>query len=158
MVEATFGVSDALGFKVGEAMVKPTRWIDMLLVSPLRYVLERPRRVLKEFVAPGMTVLEVGCGEEGIYSIAMVRLVGAKGRVVAVDLQPEKIRALERRLARSRLPPRIEARLCTEQDLAVEDLDGQVDFALAVYVIHHASDPARLMADVYRARSGASLT
>lgn len=127
-----------------------TRWIDLLLMRPLRHIVERPARVLKHFVKPGMTVLEVGCGE-GLYSIAMARLVGSSGRVVSVDLQLDTIRTLEQRLARSRLSPRIEPRLCTEQDLAIEDLEGQFDFALAVYVLHHASDPARLMANVHRA-------
>ncbi|RKX31872.1 MAG: methyltransferase type 11 [Verrucomicrobia bacterium] len=133
-----------------------TRWIDSLLMWPLRHIVERPTTVLKHFVKPGMTALEVGCGE-GLHSIAMARLVGSNGRVVSLDLQPETIQTLERRLARSRLSPRIEPRLCTEQDLAIEDLEGQFDFVLAVYVLHHASDPARLMANVHRALKPGSL-
>lgn len=50
-----------------------SRWIDLLLMRPLRHIVERPTRVLKHFVKPGMTALEVGCGE-GLYSIAMARL------------------------------------------------------------------------------------
>ena len=126
------------------------RWIDCVLMRPLRHFFERPARVLRNFVRPGMTALEVGCAT-GFYSIAMARLVGSSGRVIPVDLQPENIRTLKQRFAQSRLSPRIEPRLCTEEDLAIDDLEGQFDFALAVYVIHHASDPARLLANVHRA-------
>lgn len=34
-----------------------TRWIDALLRKPLRCLVETPRRMLKGYVTPGMTVL-----------------------------------------------------------------------------------------------------
>jgi len=132
------------------------RWLDLLLMRPLRHVVERPSRALKHFIRPGMTALEVGCGD-GLYSLAMAQLVGSRGRVVSVDVKPETIQRFERRLARSRFLTRIEPRLCTEQNLAIEDLEGQFDFVLAVYVLHHASDPARLMANVLLALKPGSL-
>jgi len=125
----------------------PSRWIDSILMRPLRHVLERPTRVLKRFVEPGMTVLDVGCGS-GLYSIAMARLVGPDGRVIAVDIDPDAITKLRERLAGSRLSRRIEPRLCSGHDLGLDDLKSRFDLALAVYVLHHASDPSQLMANV----------
>jgi ubiquinone/menaquinone biosynthesis C-methylase UbiE len=126
------------------------RWIDFVLVKPLRYVLEKPERMLKTHVKPGMTVLDVGCGE-GHYSIGMAKRVGSTGRVISVDLRAETIEALRKRLTPSPLSTRIEPRLCSDGDLAIDDMAGRVDFALAVYVVHHASDVPLLMRNVYRA-------
>jgi ubiquinone/menaquinone biosynthesis C-methylase UbiE len=119
-------------------------------MRPLRHVLERPERMLRHHVKPGMTVLDVGCGE-GHYSIGMARLLGSSGRVISVDLRSEVIEALKERVALFHLSERIEPRLCSEGDLAIEDMNGRVDFALAVYVVHHASDVQLLMRNVYRA-------
>ncbi len=127
-----------------------TRWIDSVLRKPLRHLVETPRRMLKGYVKPGMTVLDVGCGA-GDHSLGMAKLVGPNGRVVSVDTDAESIATLKERAARAKLSGRIQARVCTEQDLEIHDLAGEVDFALAIYVIHHAADPAGLMRDVYGA-------
>ena len=126
------------------------RWIDWILAKPLRYLIETPERVLRDYVKAGMTVLDVGCGE-GLYSIGMARLVGSNGRVVSVDPQVETIEALKRSAARVRLSGRIETRVCSDRDLMIDDLAGRVDFALAVYVVHHAPDTVSLMRNVHRA-------
>ncbi len=128
----------------------PTWWIDSILAKPLRRLVETPKRMLKGWVRPGMTVLDIGCGG-GDHSLAMAKLVGAKGRVVSVDLKAEKIAALKRRATQAGVSERIQARVCGEQDLEVGDLTGQVDFALAVYVVHHAADAACLMRDIHGA-------
>jgi ubiquinone/menaquinone biosynthesis C-methylase UbiE len=126
-----------------------TRWIDFLLSRPLRLFLESPERLLKKYVVRGMTALDVGCGE-GLYSMGMARLVGPRGRVVSIDLDPEAIDALDKRAKQAHFGARIESRTCTDRDLGIDDLTGQVDFALAVYVVHHAEDAERLMHNVYR--------
>jgi ubiquinone/menaquinone biosynthesis C-methylase UbiE len=124
------------------------RW-NRLLTGPLRRLVDRPGRWLRAHVEPGMTVLDVGCGE-GHHSLALARLVDASGRVVAVDLRADALDELARRAARARLGGRIEARPCTARDLGVADLAGRVDLALAVYVLHHAADAARLVGEVHR--------
>ena len=127
-----------------------TRWIDAVLRKPLRSLVETPTRMLKGHIGPDMTVLDVGCGT-GDHTLGMARLVGRNGRVVAVDMEKESITTLKKRAARAKLSGRIEARLCTEQELGIDDLAGQIDFALAVYVVHHAADPAGLMRNIHDA-------
>jgi len=127
-----------------------TAWIDRILAKPIRYLLESPRRLLKGYVKTDMTVLDVGCGA-GYYSLGMARLVGDQGRVIAVDTQAEPVAALREKAERAALSGRIEPRVCSEQSLDISDLASQVDFALAVYVVHHAKDTPSLMSSVYEA-------
>lgn len=132
----------------------PDWWVDWILSRIFRRSFETPRRVLKPFVEHGMTVLDVGSGN-GDHSLAMARLVGPSGRVVAVDMKDESIAALQRRAAKSKLADRIETRVCGEDDLQIAELNGRIDLALAVYVVHHAADVAMLMEQVHAAlRSG----
>ncbi len=127
-----------------------TRWIDSVLRKPLRHLVETPKRMLKGYVKSGMTVLDVGCGA-GDHSLGMSKLVGSNGRVVSVDPQSETIATLKQRAARAGLSGRIQARVCNQRDLEIHDLAGEVDFALAVYVVHHAADAAGLMKDIHGA-------
>jgi protein-L-isoaspartate O-methyltransferase len=53
-------------------------------------------------VKPGMSVADVGAGE-GYYTIRLAKVVGAKGRVLAEDIQPEVRDALGDRVQRERL-------------------------------------------------------
>jgi ubiquinone/menaquinone biosynthesis C-methylase UbiE len=134
-----------------------TGWIDRILAKPIRYLFETPARLMKGYVNQGMTVLDVGCGE-GYYSLGMAQSVGPNGRVIAVDTQTEVLAALRRKAREAGLFERIETRLCSGQDLGIRDLSGEIDFALAVYVVHHATDVDSLMSDVERAlRPGGKL-
>ena len=45
---------------------------------------------------PGQTVLDMGCGN-GFYTLPMAKMVGANGRVLAVDIQPEMLVMLRAR-------------------------------------------------------------
>ena len=53
-------------------------------------------------VRPGMTVADIGAGD-GYYTIRLAPRVGASGRVLAQDIQPEVIERLADRVARERL-------------------------------------------------------
>jgi ubiquinone/menaquinone biosynthesis C-methylase UbiE len=125
-------------------------WIGYLLASPLRRLWQDPARILGPLVAPGMTVLEPGCGM-GFFTLAMARLVGPQGRVVAVDIQPKMLAGLQRRARRTGLLDRVELRLAGGEGLGVEDLEGRVDFVLAFAMIHELPENHPFFADAYRA-------
>ncbi len=130
-------------------------WIGYFLLNPIRRFGQNPKRVLGDYVQTGMTVLEVGCAM-GFFTLDLARMVGAGGRIVAVDLQSRMIAALKRRARRAGLDDRIEARVCPHDSLDVGDLSGCVDFALAFAVMHEVPDQARLMAELREAvRNGA---
>ena len=122
-------------------------WIGYLLASPIRKLVQDPAAILAPFVREGMTVLEPGPGM-GFFTLEAARLVGPRGRVVAVDLQPRMLAALGRRAARAGLAQRIETREARQDTLGVEDLAGRVDVALALLVVHELPDAGRFFAEV----------
>ncbi len=73
--------------------------LGALLDHQLRARYRNPVETLGLFgVAPGMTVLDVGCGT-GLYTTEMARMVGPNGKVHAVDVQPAMIARTRERLA-----------------------------------------------------------
>jgi ubiquinone/menaquinone biosynthesis C-methylase UbiE len=110
-------------------------WLGYFLASPLRRWLENPKEILATYVREGMTVLEPGPGM-GFFTTELARRVGANGRVVAIDLQPKMLHGLKRRLQKSGLENRIDARLASADSLGLDDLRGKVDFILAYAVVH----------------------
>ena len=125
-------------------------WVGYILANPLRRFSQDPRKMLGDYLEPGMTVLDVGCAM-GFFSLGVARMVGPKGRVIAVDLQERMIRSLKRRAARAGLSDRIDARVCRDHSLEIADLAGRVDFALALYVVHEVPDVPRFMAEIHEA-------
>lgn len=123
-------------------------WVGYVMASPLRRLLQNPRKILGDYIEPSMTVLDVGCAM-GFFSLPAARLVGSNGRVVCVDLQSGMIESLTRRAARSGLSDRIDPRVCNEHSLGISDLVGQVDFALAFYVVHEVPNVPGLMTEIH---------
>lgn len=125
-------------------------WLGYWLVNPLRRLLERPAEILGPFVGEGMTVLEPGCGM-GFFTLDLARLVGPTGLVVAVDLQERMLAGLRRRAERAGLLERIQIRRAGPDDLGISDLDGRVDLALALHMVHEVPDQADFFAELYAA-------
>src|SRR5271157_4849910 len=114
-------------------------WLGYWLASPVRKWLYRPSSILAPFVRDGMTIYEPGPGM-GFFTLEMARLVGPKGRIVAVDIQPQMLGVLARKAERKGVSGRIETRLATSTDMQIDDLRGNIDFILAVAVVHEMPD------------------
>ncbi len=125
-------------------------WLGYFLLVPLRRLREHPQRQLGTWVREGMTVLEPGCGM-GFFTLDLARMVGAGGRVIAVDLQDRMLSALRRRAAKRGLAERIDTRLAGGQGLGIADLAGRVDVCVAVHVVHEVPDQARFFGEVHAA-------
>ena len=106
------------------------------LDSLFRRLIHPPDRLLGAFVGPGMTVLDSGCGT-GLFTLAMARMVGPQGRVIALDIQPESLAMVEDKAERAGLIPVIETRKCERDDIG--DIPA-CDFALAFYMVHEVPD------------------
>jgi SAM-dependent methyltransferase len=125
-------------------------WLGYLLASPLRRIFNPPAKMLAAHVRPGMTVLEPGPGM-GFFTLELARLVGASGRVIAVDIQPRMLDGLRRRAAKAGVLDRVDARLAAPDSLGIADLEGLVDFTLASAMVHELPAAAPFFREVARA-------
>ena len=119
-------------------------WGGYFIDNPLRRLLHNPEKILGPYVQPGMTAMDFGCGM-GLFSIAMAKLVGNEGRVIAVDLQQKMLDVLLKRARKAGVADRITAHRCEATSIG---LDDQVDFALAFYSAHEVPDLRRLLAGI----------
>jgi len=125
-------------------------YIGYLLANPLRRLYQNPEKILAPFLKPDMKILEVGPGM-GFFSLPMARMVGDRGRIYCIDLQEKMLYSLRRRAEKAKLGVRIEARLCTESSLQIDDLAGLIDFALAFAVVHEVPDQRKLFTGIVQA-------
>jgi ubiquinone/menaquinone biosynthesis C-methylase UbiE len=116
------------------------------LDSRLRRLLFPPEKVLDGYIRPGDVVLDVGCGP-GFFTLAMARMVGDAGEVIAVDLQEEMIRILREKATQEGLISRIRTHHAEPGSLGLID-PGRIRFALAFYVVHEVPDRARLFQEL----------
>jgi ubiquinone/menaquinone biosynthesis C-methylase UbiE len=116
-------------------------WLGYALASPLRRLMHDPRAILSPFVSEGMAVLEPGPGM-GFFTLELARLVGPRGRVVAIDAQPRMLAALRKRADRAGLLDRIDLRKARDTRMGTEDLRAAVDVLLAFAVVHELPDIA----------------
>lgn len=87
-------------------------------------------------VRPGETVADVGAGG-GYFNRWLAGAVGAEGRVVAVDVEPELVARMAERATREGTP-QVEARLGLPDDPGLKP--GEADLVLLVNTYHHLED------------------
>jgi ubiquinone/menaquinone biosynthesis C-methylase UbiE len=123
--------------------------IDFQLMS-LTYLfrdLFQPRmNVLREVgIEPGSRVLDYGCGP-GSYIIPLAELVGASGRIYALDIHPLAVEKVQRIASRRQLT-NVET-ICS--DCATGLPDGSVDVVLLYDTLHALSDPDGVLRELRR--------
>ncbi len=109
---------------------------------------ERTDLLLPELrLTAGMRVADVGAGT-GYVTRRMARLVGATGKVFAVDVQPEMIRMLADLATKDGLA-QIEPVLATASDTRLPT--ASIDLAILVDVYHELEFPYEVLASIVRA-------
>ena len=98
-------------------------------------------------LAAGAQVADIGAGT-GYVSRRLAQVVGATGKVFAVDVQPEMIRMLTQLAERDRLPQIVPV-LSTVDDVRLAP--ASVDLALMVDVYHELEFPREVFDSVVRA-------
>jgi ubiquinone/menaquinone biosynthesis C-methylase UbiE len=126
------------------------RWLD----REEREEEEHPDEVVANLdLGPTHVVADVGAGT-GYFAFRIARRVPA-GKVYAVDVQPEMVEILRRRVEEKKVP-NVEAVLGTETDPKLPE--AGVDVALMVDVYHELSHPKEVLEALHRAlRPGARL-
>ena len=120
-------------------------WLAYTFDNPFRRLFHNPDRILGDYVKPGHTVLDIGCGL-GYFTLAMARMVGEKGKVIAVDLQPQMLKRLRRRAERSGVQSQIQPHLSRRDSLGVKE---SVDFILAFWMVHEVEHQGPFFKEVH---------
>jgi ubiquinone/menaquinone biosynthesis C-methylase UbiE len=97
-------------------------------------------------IRPGERVLELGPGP-GAFTVRAARRAEPGGSLVAVDIQPKMIAALEQRVLQAGLT-NVEARVASAYELPMED--ESVDRAFLVTVLPEIPDRGRALAELRR--------
>ena len=118
----------------------------MSLLFRVRDLLWPPSDTIHEAaIAPGARVLDFGCGP-GSYSIAAAGIVGEAGKVYALDVHPNAIKAVQKRATtlglknvetiRGPVPPTLET--------------ASIDVVLLYDTFHILDDPQGVLRDLHR--------
>ena len=129
--------------KISPCRVCPA-WMNFIIDNPVRRLVFKPDRVLQPYLEEGMTFLDLGCGG-GAYSIAGAELVGEAGRVISVDIQEKMLEKVEVKIKRKGLGRIVETHLAKQTDI---DLAANVDFALAMFMVHETPDKEEFFSQV----------
>lgn len=104
------------------------------------------RRVTTFGIETGMTVVDYGCGP-GRYTVRFARLVGAMGKVYAIDVQELALAAVRRKAASLSLA-NITPVLVNSYDTGLPE--GCADVVCAIDMFHGISAPTTFLQEVHR--------
>ncbi|MCD6484977.1 MAG: class I SAM-dependent methyltransferase [Candidatus Odinarchaeota archaeon] len=106
-----------------------------------------PYKLLKEAgLKPGQEVLEVGCGP-GFFTVPAAEIVGEKGRVYALDVNPVAVENVRRKISKKRL---MNVKVLLADATKTGLPDKSVDIAFLFGVIHALDDVTAVMQEMYR--------
>jgi ubiquinone/menaquinone biosynthesis C-methylase UbiE len=93
----------------------------------------------------GQTILDFGCGP-GHYAIAAAKMVGANGKVYALDIHPLAVRSVEKKAKKEGLTNI--TTMLSDKDTRLPD--QSIDIALAYDMIHMVKDKQALARELHR--------
>lgn len=134
---------------MGRQIAPPMGYMHMNWLSrPERIQEENPQEMLAQLdLKDGMVVCDLGCGD-GYHTLQMATRVAPSGRVVAVDIQPQMLQALSRRLAEQKIE-NVDTILGELWDPKLQP--ESIDLVLMVDVYHEFSHPVEMLAQLRKA-------
>jgi ubiquinone/menaquinone biosynthesis C-methylase UbiE len=124
----------------------PLRWCWLVDSIPRRLVQPLRSTVDSFHIDRGHTVLELGPGP-GYFSVEVARRVGPEGRLVCVDIQPEMIGVLRRRLLREGVTNALPV---VGDALGLPLAESSVDCVFLVTVLGEVPDRPKALAELRR--------
>ncbi len=110
--------------------------ISFFLDNWIRRLIQNPQKIVGPYIQAGDTVMDMGCGP-GYFTIDMAKLVGPKGRVIAIDIQTKMLERVRKKAEKHGLGNRIEYHRAGTHQIG---LNIKADFILAFYMIHETPD------------------
>ncbi len=118
----------------------------MALYLGLRHRIGDVRKPLKKAgITEGQTILDFGCGP-GHYAIAAAKMVGAKGKVYALDIHPLAVQSVQKKAKKAGLTNIIT--ILSDRDTRLPD--QSMDIALAYDMISMVKDKKALTKELHR--------
>lgn len=114
------------------------------LESRFRLLLQNPGKILRKYIHPGMSILDLGCGT-GYFTLEIARLLNNHGKVIASDVQMGMLEILQQKLQNSELQSLIEIHKSEEHTLCYTE---KVDFILAFYSFHEMEYIDRIICEL----------
>ena len=137
-----------------------TKYMGRRIASPMGYQhmdwLSRPERIQEENpqemldqlkLKDGMVVCDLGSGD-GYHTLQMAPKVGPTGKVIAVDIQPQMLQELSRRMAANKIE-NIDTILGDLWDPKLQP--ESIDLVLMVDVYHEFSHPVQMLSAIRKA-------
>ncbi|WP_340818188.1 class I SAM-dependent methyltransferase [Methanolobus sp. WCC4] len=115
-----------------------------ILDNRFRRKLQNPETIMGPFVKEGMTVLDLGCGP-GFFSVVLAKLVGASGKVIAVDLQEGMLQKVRNKVQGTKLEKRIILHKCEADRIGISE---KVDLVNTFYMLHEVPDQKKTLAEI----------
>jgi ubiquinone/menaquinone biosynthesis C-methylase UbiE len=116
------------------------KWLD----NGFRRMIHNPRALFGRYVKPGGLALDIGCGP-GSFTLALAKLTGVTGKVIAVDLQEPMLDLTRNKIDAAGMSGRVEFHRCSSDSLGLE---VQADFILTFYMVHESPQPLGLVNEV----------
>ncbi len=139
----------ALTKYLGRRVAQPMGYMHMNWLSrPERIQEENPKEMLEQLkLRDGLVVCDMGSGD-GYHTLQMAPRVGPTGKIIAVDIQPQMLQELSRKLAEKKLE-NVETVLGELWDPKLPE--HAVDLVLMVDVYHEFSHPVQMLAALRKA-------
>jgi ubiquinone/menaquinone biosynthesis C-methylase UbiE len=137
--EAPPALTEYLGRQIAQTMHwKGAEW----LMRRVREQEEGPSKMREQLlVKPGMVICDMGCGN-GYHTLPLAQMVGEKGKILAVDVQPQMIEMLRQNIERQGLK-NIEPIQGLYHDPKLPP--NTCDLILLVDVYHEFSHPVQML-------------
>jgi ubiquinone/menaquinone biosynthesis C-methylase UbiE len=113
-----------------------TPWTAAMLDNVFRTVFQNPKKIVGDYIRPGMTVMDIGCGP-GFFSLAMAKMVGPGGIVISIDVQQEMLDLVKKKSEKLDLAGRILFHRGTPEAIGIHK---NADFILSFYMVHEVPD------------------
>lgn len=118
-----------------------------IIDNPLRRSLQPPQVLAwRHGLRPGMVAVDIGPGN-GTYTLAAAQAVGPAGKIFALDIEPEMIRRVQRKIKILGVQ-NIDARLGNVYALPFPN--ESIDAAYMITVIGEIPDPVRALRELFR--------
>lgn len=120
-------------------------WMAYTFDNPIRRLFHKPEKIFKEYLFPGMTAIDIGCGM-GFFSIGMAHIVGEDGRIISVDIQQQMLNTLRRRALKAEVAERIKLHKSLSDKIG---LSTRADFILTFWMVHEVPDIKSFFAQIH---------